>query len=97
MSSSASALAERLFAAAVSAFDLAGVYLGDRLGWYRDLHEHGPATPEELADRTGTDARYAREWLEQQAVGGILEVDEARARRSPPSSGRSTPRSSSIR
>jgi ubiquinone/menaquinone biosynthesis C-methylase UbiE len=78
VSSSASALAERLFAAAVSAFDFAGVYLGDRLGWYSDLHEHGPATPEELADRTGTDARYAREWLEQQAVGGILEVDAER-------------------
>ncbi len=75
VSSSASDLAERLFASAVSAFDLAGVYLGDRLGWYRDLDEHGPATPEELAERTGTDARYAREWLEQQAVAGILEVD----------------------
>jgi ubiquinone/menaquinone biosynthesis C-methylase UbiE len=75
MSDTADALAERLFSSALGAFDLAGVYLGDRLGWYRDLHEHGPATPDELASRTGTDARYAREWLEQQAVGGILAVD----------------------
>jgi 2-polyprenyl-3-methyl-5-hydroxy-6-metoxy-1,4-benzoquinol methylase len=75
MPSPADALTERLFSAAVSAFDLAGVYLGDRLGWYRSLHVDGPATPEGLATRTGTDARYAREWLEQQAVAGILDVD----------------------
>jgi SAM-dependent methyltransferase len=71
----ADALVERLFNSAVATFDLAGVYLGDRLGWYRSLATDGPATSEELAARTGTDARYAREWLEQQAVAGILEVD----------------------
>ena len=75
MSTAADALAERLFTAAIGTFDLAGVYLGDRLGWYRSLADDGPATPDELASRTQTDARYAREWLEQQAVGGILEVD----------------------
>ena len=71
---SADALAERLFTSAVASFDIAGVYLGDRLGWYRSLATDGAATPDELAARTGTDARYAREWLEQQAVGGILDV-----------------------
>ncbi len=70
-----SALAERLFGAALGAFDLAGVYLGDRLGYYRTLALEGPATADELARRTGTDARYAREWLEQQAVTAILETD----------------------
>ena len=75
MTSSADALAERLFSAAVATFDLAGVYLGDRLGLYSSLHADGPATPDELAGRTGTDPRYVREWLEQQAVGGILDVD----------------------
>jgi ubiquinone/menaquinone biosynthesis C-methylase UbiE len=76
---SADALSDRLFSAAVASFDLAGVYLGDRLGWYASLAADGPATADELAARTRTDARYAREWLEQQAVGGILEVDgEAR-------------------
>ena len=69
------ALVERIFAAAVASFDIAGIYLGDRLGWYRSLADDGPATPDELAARTRTDGRYAREWLEQQAVGGILEVD----------------------
>ena len=76
MSTQADALVERLFGAAIATFDLAGVYLGDRLGWYRNLATDGPATPDELAGRTGTDARYAREWLEQQAVTGILEVDD---------------------
>ena len=33
----------------------------------------------ELADATGTHERYTREWLEQQAVAGILEVDDADA------------------
>ena len=69
------ALIERIFASAVASFDIAGIYLGDRLGWYRSLADDGPATPDELAARTETDARYAREWLEQQAVAGLLEVD----------------------
>ena len=72
----ADALTERLFSAAVASFDLAGVYLGDRLGWYASLDADGPATPEELAGRTGSDARYAREWLEQQATSAILAVDD---------------------
>lgn len=74
----AAALSERLFAAAVGSFDLAGVYLGDRLGYYRRLADDGPATAGELAERTGTDERYAQEWLEQQAVSGILAVDDGR-------------------
>ena len=77
-STATDALTERLFSAAVASFDLAGVYLGHRLGWYASLDADGPATPDELATRTGTDARYAREWLEQQAVGGILAVDGGR-------------------
>lgn len=76
MTQSADALAERLFSSVVASFDIAGVYLGDRLGWYASLAADGPANPEQLAARTSTDARYAREWLEQQAVSGILEVDE---------------------
>jgi SAM-dependent methyltransferase len=83
MTASADALAERLFTAAVATFDLAGIYLGDRLGYFRSLADDGPATADELAARSGTDARYAREWLEQQAVAGILEVDGDHAFRLP--------------
>lgn len=56
--------------------EILSVYLGDRLGWYRALAEGGPASPGELVARAGGDLRYAREWLEQQAVYGILEAED---------------------
>jgi SAM-dependent methyltransferase len=71
------ALVERLFEATLGAMDVLAVYLGDRLGLYRALSERGPLTSGELAEATGTHERYAREWLEQQAASGILEVDAA--------------------
>ena len=73
------ALVERVFGATLATMDLFSVYLGDRLGYYRALAAGGPATSAELAVRTGTHERYAREWLEQQAVTGILEVENADA------------------
>jgi 2-polyprenyl-3-methyl-5-hydroxy-6-metoxy-1,4-benzoquinol methylase len=73
------ALAERLFGAALGAYELMTVHLGDRLGYYRALAERGQLTSAELAEATGTDERYAREWLEQQAVAGILGVDDVAA------------------
>jgi len=72
---SADTLVERLFGATIAALDLFSVYLGDRLGYYRSLAEGGPATSDDLARRTGTAERYAREWLEQQAVTGIITVE----------------------
>jgi hypothetical protein len=65
---------QRLFAAALAGFDLFGIYLGDRLGFYRVLAGRPGLTALELAEATRTDARYAREWLEQQAASGIVEV-----------------------
>lgn len=73
------ALVNRLFEATLGAMDLFAVYLGDRLGYYRALAEGGPATSLELAERTRTAERYAREWLEQQAVTGILDCDNPEA------------------
>ena len=70
----ATALAERVFNATIETMDLATIYLGDRLGYYRALRDLGEATPAELAARTGTNERYTREWLEQQAVTGILDA-----------------------
>jgi SAM-dependent methyltransferase len=72
------ALTDRIFTSMVGAFDLLAIHAGDRLGWYAALAERGRCTAEELAAATGTDARYAREWLEHQAVGGWLAVDEER-------------------
>jgi 2-polyprenyl-3-methyl-5-hydroxy-6-metoxy-1,4-benzoquinol methylase len=71
------ALVERLFGAMIGAFDLGGIYIGDRLGLYRALADHGPATPSELAEAAGIEERYAREWLEQQAASAVLDVTES--------------------
>ena len=74
------ALVERLFKATLGAWDVLGVYIGDRLGLYRALADRASAsTSEELAAATGTNERYVREWLEQQASSGILAVDDAAA------------------
>ena len=70
------ALVGRLFGSILEAMDLLNIYLGDRLGLYRALADGGPATSAELASRAGIHERYAREWLEQQAVTGLLEVDD---------------------
>jgi predicted O-methyltransferase YrrM len=76
---SADEFAERLFASALGAADILATYLGDRLGWYRSLVAHGPSTVAELTERTATSPRYAREWLEHQAVAGVLVVDGSEA------------------
>lgn len=68
------ALVERLFGSALGAMDLLCVYLGDRLGLYRALADAGPSTSAELAAAAGVHERYAREWLEQQAMAGLLEA-----------------------
>ena len=73
------ALTARLFQSTVAFFDIFAVYLGDRLGLYRALADAGPATASELAQRTATDARYVREWLEQQAATSVLAVDQVTA------------------
>jgi SAM-dependent methyltransferase len=76
---SADALAERLFEAMIGTMDLACLHIGDRLGLYRALEDGGPQTSVELAARAGVDERYAREWLEHQAVTGVLAVEDADA------------------
>jgi len=70
------AFADRLFDAAVDAMDVFCVYLGDRLGLYSVLARGDAMTPGELATAASVDARYAREWLEQQAATGIVNVDD---------------------
>jgi len=70
-------LSERLFEATIHTLELYGVYLGKRLGLYALLHAHGPLTAGALAAGAGIAPRYAREWLEQQAVAGFLAVDDA--------------------
>jgi SAM-dependent methyltransferase len=75
----ATRLADRLFEGTVAALELYSVYLGTELGLYRVLAEHGPMTYPELGERAGIAPRYAVEWLEQQAVAGLVEVEDAAA------------------
>jgi SAM-dependent methyltransferase len=51
--------------------------LGDRLGLFKDLAAHGPATSDALASRLGLNERYTREWLGGMASAGYLEYDPA--------------------
>ena len=73
------AFVRRLFQAFVEGGNLFTIYVGDRLGLYQALAELGPVTPGELATQAGTHERYTREWLEQQAVAGIIEVEDTQA------------------
>ncbi|MFG1947082.1 SAM-dependent methyltransferase [Nonomuraea sp. NPDC048826] len=72
-------LTDRLFESTIGALELYSVYLGAELGLYQVLHERGPLTPGELASAAGIAPRYAREWLEQQAVAAFLDVEEQAA------------------
>ena len=66
------ALAGRLFEAALGLMGVGAIHIGDRLGPDRGLERLGPATPWQLADATGTDERWVREWLQRPAVSGLL-------------------------
>ena len=52
------------------------VSIGDELGLYKAIAA-GAVTAGELAARTGTNERYIREWLANQAAGGYVEYDPA--------------------
>lgn len=70
---------ERLLQSTAGLFDIFTIYLGHRLGYYRTMTQGETVTSVELAAQTGTHERYAREWLEQQTVVGILEVENPEA------------------
>ena len=56
------------------------VIIGDKLGLYKAMAGAGPMSSTELAQRTGTNERYVREWLNAQAAGGFVTYDAATAR-----------------
>jgi SAM-dependent methyltransferase len=53
------------------------VVVGHKAGLYQGLAAAGPVTGDELAARTGTDARYVTEWLRGQAAAGYVTYDDA--------------------
>jgi SAM-dependent methyltransferase len=56
------------------------VCIGDKLGLYKAMADGVPLSSSELANRTGTNERYIREWLINQAASGNLEYDPAAGR-----------------
>jgi len=79
MGEQAHALLERLVGSLIGSAEMMNVYLGDRLGLYGPLADTW-LTSTELASQAGIAERYAREWLEEQAVAGFIEVDDQTAR-----------------
>jgi SAM-dependent methyltransferase len=58
-----------------AALSAALVVMGDRLGLYRAMADGEPVSAHTLGARTGTDPRYVREWLSNQAAGGYVSYD----------------------
>ena len=52
------------------------VVVGDKLGLYRALAEHGPADAAAVAAAAGCDARLVQEWLDAQYVSGYCHFSE---------------------
>jgi SAM-dependent methyltransferase len=71
------AFAEQVAGVITGGATTAMMVLGDRLGLYAVLARSGPTTSVELAAETGTEERYVREWLAQQAAVGFLRHDAA--------------------
>ena len=69
------AFSDAVFAATLGAMELTVASFGRQLGLYAALRgTTAGLTAPELAAAAGIDTRYAREWLEQQAVAGVLTV-----------------------
>src|SRR5712691_7023968 len=60
------------------------VYLGDRLGLYRQLDGAGALSSAELAARTHLNERWVREWLYAQASAGLIKYSGEGKFRLPP-------------
>jgi len=53
-------------------------YMGDQAGVYKVLEKAGPCTHEELAEKSGIDARYLREWLSSNVALGYIDYNPAK-------------------
>jgi len=57
------------------AFTMALGYIGDRLGLFKAMDGAGPLSSEELANKTGLNERYVREWLRAMVASEYLDYD----------------------
>ncbi len=55
-------------------------YIGDRLGIFKAMAGAGPVTVDELANQTGLNARYLREWLGAMTAARYVEYDPVTTR-----------------
>lgn len=67
---------DRMLRSARGTFEIFSIYMGHRLGYYTALAGNDWTTIAQLSEKTATNSRYAREWLQQQASAGILEASE---------------------
>lgn len=65
--------AQNVFGSLTGAMTSSMIHLGDRLGLYQALADGRPRTSAELAEDTGLQERWLREWLYQQGAAGVLE------------------------
>jgi len=63
-----------------AAMHAALVVIGDKLGLYQAMTGAGPLTAQELAQKTGTNERYVREWLNANAASGFVTYDSSTRR-----------------
>ncbi len=66
-------VARRVFDSLGGAMTAGMIHLGDRLGLYAALAGGEPVTSQSLAERTGLDERWLREWLHQQGAARVLD------------------------
>jgi ubiquinone/menaquinone biosynthesis C-methylase UbiE len=60
------------------------VYIGDQLGLFRSIAQEGPLTVQQLAQKTGYQERYLREWASAMAASEYLDYDAPSQRFSMP-------------
>ncbi|MET0739948.1 MAG: class I SAM-dependent methyltransferase [Candidatus Nanopelagicales bacterium] len=84
------ALVERIVDAMTATMETFAIHLGARLGLYAAMADGAAVSAAALATQTKLHPRPVREWLEQQAAAGVLELvddsddDDARTYRLPP-------------
>jgi hypothetical protein len=72
-------LAGRVFDGILGTYDTWAIYVGDKLGFYREMRDGAPLVADVLAQKTGVNSRYAHEGLELQAVFGFVTCDNPAA------------------
>ena len=71
----AEALNERIFTELIGGMGLLAVYIGHRLGLFKELAKIGTVTVSQLSQRKKLSERYVREWLLAVATSGYVEAD----------------------